>query len=168
MSKVQRQAKTQTEGLGIKMKRILILFIGLILGCNLTNAKSVSCWEEYTTYNTAHNSSFMATTLGSDVTIVSTGIEYNGIAQMYERVSADFYVGAVTDYRVTTPPYIRNGGYYYLGSPYNTTDNYSFTNSTTLYSAGKIYHYCIVDEGSSGGGGGSATGSVNFIIKATS
>ena len=28
------------------MKKILIMFIGLILGCNLVSAKSVSCWEE--------------------------------------------------------------------------------------------------------------------------
>ena len=149
------------------MKKILILFVGLILGCNLASARSVNCWEEYTTYNTAHDSSFMATALGSDVTIVNTGIEYNGIAELYERVSSDFYVGALTDYRVTTPPYIRNGNYY-LGVPYSSIDNYSYTSGTTLYSAGKVYHYCIVDEGSSGGGGGGATGSVNFIIKATS
>ncbi|MBQ2984435.1 MAG: hypothetical protein IJD57_06545 [Candidatus Gastranaerophilales bacterium] len=55
-----------------------------------------------------------------------------------------------------------------MGVPYSSIDNYSYTSGTTLYSAGKVYHYCIVDEGSSGGGGGGATGSVNFIIKATS
>ena len=150
------------------MKRILILFIGLILGCNLTNAKSVSCWEEYASYATAHDSSFMATALGSDVTIVSTGIEYVGtafISQIYS--GAAFAAGSL--YKTPTHP----GSYNYthhLGM-YNTSsgrDNSSVHSTAQIYGTGKIYHYCIVDEGSSGGGGGGATGSVNFIIKATS
>ena len=148
------------------MKRILIIFFGLILGCNLASAKSMSCWEEYTSYATAHDSSFMATALGSDVTIVSTGIEYVG-SVFFVQAYNGYGFSASSAYRSPTPPRSYSS-YHVLGYYYNGTDNAQFNASAILYGTGKIYHYCIVDEGSSGGSGGGATGSVNFIIKATS
>ena len=70
MLKVRQQQKTQTEGLGIKMKKILIIFFGLILGCNLASAKSVSCWDEYTQAYLPGTESKMKTALGNDVNII--------------------------------------------------------------------------------------------------
>jgi len=147
------------------MKRILIIFMGLILGCNLASAKSVSCWEEYTSDNTYINGeatyeSRLKSALGTETTILSTGVEYTGVF-------------VLSDYGVS---YFRSPKSYgvYNSNPHNSywTRNYGiythYTHSSggSMYNYGKIYHYCIVDEGSSGGGG--ATGSVNFIIKATS
>ena len=151
------------------MKRILILFMGLILGCNLSFARSVSCWEEYVPQFETHTNSYMATAL-SGTTIVSTGQEATGV--LFSEYG-DFYV--FESFRVT------KDNLYFFNSTYDgwvlrgagssekwTSGIPSNLRYGNTYGVGFIYHYCIVDEGSSGGGGGGATGSVNFIIKATS
>ena len=148
------------------MKKILIIFFGLILGCNLASAKSVSCWKEYTSYYTTHTESFMKTAL-SGTTIVNVGIENTGVAMMYDNMGGGTYIYGISDFKVSGSLGSYNS-YDYLTYTYRGYDSYGTVRTADLYSLGKIYHYCIVDEGSSGGGGGGATGSVNFIIKATS
>lgn len=183
------------------MKKILIIFFGLILGCNLASAKSVSCWDEIdATYN-PNTSSKMATLLGNSTTIKRVGTKILGVT---------FGGNGLDNINIAISNYLQNGEFYVRGrdldaSSYRsvfgfvTDDNYypnsaaktdgtwgqnaynrvygvyggtnSHTSKTTIYPTflhmHYIHTYCIVDEGSSGGGGG-ATGSVNFIIKATS
>ncbi len=184
MSKVQRQAKTQTEGLGIKMRKVLIIFIGLILGCNLANAKSVSCWEEYDTSWKSEPTSKMASVLGNDVTIKRVGSGYifhfMDINSNSSSVKAHTMNPILDTYNTTNPaglgtfsPMRAQTGNYFEDYTFNFENKtYALSNSYAVWfiAIGRdIFHtYCIVDEGSSGGGGGGATGSVNFIIKATS
>ena len=198
---MQRQQKTQTEGLGIKMKKILILFVGLILGCNLASAKSVSCWEEIDATFNPNTVSKMTTLLGNNTTIKRVGTKIVGIL---------YTANGLINIDIPITNYVSNGEYYVQGRSLDGTsyrsifgfaadDDYfpsvaaktdgtwgkssyhrlyliyggsnSNTSKTIIYPIlvhlHYVHTYCIVDEGSSGGGGG-ATGSVNFIIKATS
>ena len=163
------------------MKRILIIFMGLILGCNLASAKSVNCWEEMaTTWDNTEPVSKMQSSLGADVTITrvssmyrvatfiagSSGFTeanlYSNSPVYYTSGSNKYYISSFSPlyYKSSSLSYMPNYIYIWSG---NSGQGY-FTPSLMIF-----HTYCIVDEGSSGGGGGGgATGSVNFIIKATS
>ncbi len=179
------------------MKRILIIFFGMLLTCNLGLAKSVSCWEEYSAKYNPNTVSMMKSVLGDDVTIkrvkteVSVAQHLNGASTYYfnnvnipltsylsySRDGYTYYMdfsSAYADgrnsYIYQSRPYLYTAdgskGYGYIYYYFAYSNNYSLY---AEYAMGAYKHtYCIVDEGSSGGGGGGATGSVNFIIKATS
>ena len=155
------------------MKRILILFVGLILGCNLCLALDISCWEEYSDSSTAPATSNMRTAVtnaGGTVVLVSRMIDMITITNITTTRMHLTPGQAKGDYDST------NGknpmGLKYYGN--NCSNCYSLTSITQpksgvtgMYFSGHyIYTYCAIS--SSGGGGGGATGSVNFIIKATS
>ena len=63
MLKAQQQAKTQTEGLGIKMKKFLILLLSLFCIKLGAYAVGVDCWEEYTTLETPPATSDLRTAI---------------------------------------------------------------------------------------------------------
>ncbi|MBQ2983957.1 MAG: hypothetical protein IJD57_04095 [Candidatus Gastranaerophilales bacterium] len=184
------------------MKRILIIFFGMLLTCNLGLAKSVSCWEEIDATFNPSTVSKMTTLLGNSTTIKRVGTKILGVT---------FGGNGLDNINIAISNYLQNGEFYVRGrdldaSSYRSVfgfmaDNdyfpsvaaktdgtwgkssyhrlyliYGGSNSNTsktiiypiLVHLHYVHTYCIVDEGSSGGGGGGATGSVNFIIKATS
>ncbi len=182
------------------MGKILIIFMGLILGCNLSFAKSLSCWEEYTRDFTPNTKSKMQSVLGSDVTItrIKSGIKAVQFAYSdatygfseatyplydyltYKESSTNYYsfFGEMRPYRSENgvqqlagtfskqDETSANGDFYYIGDD-NDYDGRFYLDYSSSGFALYVHTYCIVDEGSSSGSGG-ATGSVNFIIKATS
>ena len=176
------------------MKKILIIFFGLILGCNLASARSVSCWEEVGTTKTPPTTSTLRTALttaGSTPILVSALYE----ASFFTTTSYDYVGGEYVSFPGFSlnaklhpnaagfltnsnghefPSSVQSYYRYYRSSSNKGSGETTFnmlsttgTDSYTYITGYFIYTYCIVDEGSSGGGGG-ATGSVNFIIKATS
>ncbi|MBQ2983258.1 MAG: hypothetical protein IJD57_00470 [Candidatus Gastranaerophilales bacterium] len=110
----------------------------------------------------------MATAL-SGTTITKVGKEVTGVLyEFYDTQMVYTQVRATSDnliwYNSTYDGWVlRYSAYDSKGNSGVPSPRYG-----ALYGIGFIYHYCIVDEGSSSGGGGGATGSVNFIIKATS
>ena len=114
----------------------------------------------------------MQTSLGSTVpTKVSTLLHASAADHYYSYNSqhggtyfsgGTFYanLGNISEPTNTTST-IRDSNMFFWNRDVNSFYYYYFIG------AHYIHTYCIVDEGSSGGGGG-ATGSVNFIIKATS
>ena len=159
------------------MKRILIIFIGLILGCNLCLALDISCWEEYSDSSTAPATSNMRTAVtnaGGTVVLVSRMIDMfvhfatqYGASQSNLKLMSNQIYGNYDNANSATPIGITM---YYNNcsnclSINRTTQPYR-SNTAWSFSGHYIYTYCAIS--SSGGGGGGATGSVNFIIKATS
>ena len=154
--------------------------MGLILGCNLASAKSVSCWDEYVTEWKSEPTSKMAQALGNDVTIIRVDGGYkfhffdgNGGVSTIKSHTVSPIMSTYNNYTYVLTQY---APFYYSNNTLAANISYStfsylYGNYSMAYfkSGIDIFHtYCIVDEGSSGGGGGGATGSVNFIIKATS
>ena len=156
------------------MKKILIIFIGLILGCNLASALDISCWEEHSISSTAPATSNMRTAVtnaGGTVVLLSKMVDMNIL------LSGIFHNARLTTSQINGNYDSTNGqypmGYYYYGNNcgncYSLDDFYQPYRSNTAwsFSGHYVYTYCAISS-SSGGGGGGATGSVNFIIKATS
>ena len=157
------------------MKRILIIFMGLILGCNLCLALDISCWEEYSDSSTEPATSNMRTAVtnaGGTVVLVNKTIDMNiflfgdsssFVAQTHLLPSQIYGNFSDTNIPIGIKYYGNNCGN--CLSIKKTTQPLS--GSTALkFSGHYIYTYCAIS--SSGGGAGGATGSVNFIIKATS
>ncbi len=146
------------------MKKILII-LSLILCCNIANATSVTCWEEYVPFFETHNTSYLASAL-SGTTIYSTGIESTGV--IWDTAGDS---NTMVSHRTASPiSYETNEGW---GWAIPSKNGYSSSAWTSSYvdtrALGKIYHYCIVDNSSSGGGGGTILSApVVFLIKATS
>ena len=184
------------------MKKILIIFFGLILGCNLASAKGVSCWEETDTTFNPDTVSKMQNVLGNDTTIARVKTILRGISiangTIVDIPLANYITSTKSSGKNTYTVYLEGNNYYsgssnssyvFYVSPRmcsysldrtqsmcsdswysNRINIYQYSSENILVAFGWLYihTYCIVNEGSSGGGGGGATGSVNFIIKATS
>ncbi len=150
------------------MKKSLLIILSLFLTSLSVHAVGVDCWEEYTTTNTAPTSSDLRTAItnaGGSAILVGT------------RASVAGYEAAVA--ASSTNPNVSNAAtqFYTLTTNLPTTWK-SFIYGNSQYGAGVgrertydihyVHTYCVTDSSSGSSGSGGATGSVNFIIKATS
>ncbi|MBQ2983858.1 MAG: hypothetical protein IJD57_03595 [Candidatus Gastranaerophilales bacterium] len=101
-----------------------------------------SYWDNYSLRKDAYNSS-------SDTSTYGTIEQIRTIKDRYS--SSDYYPGLIS----LQPTY------------YDSGNAYMYTLKENQFVTHFVHTYCTVNT-STGGGGGGATGSVNFIIKATS
>ncbi len=168
------------------MKKSLIIFFSLFCLNLGAFAVGVDCWEEYTTSNkTEPATSALRTALtAAGATPILVSKIYNltllssGSCSTTGCISGTFHTSKVPFEFISLYQHNRLSGAYvpsmfYSYRYYNSSNSESFYNNFSFsgnsYTLGySIYTYCVVNNNSSSGGGGGATGSVNFIIKATS
>ena len=137
------------------MKRILIVTLLIISLKSCCLGAEVYCWEEYTS---AKGQESLLKSLLSEETIVKVG-ELQHISLFNANLNMS-ETTTLSSFNISQSCY-QSGCGMLTSYAYNTTTwaSYNFPYI--------INTFCIVNNSSSSGGGG-ATGSVNFIIKATS
>ncbi len=147
------------------MKKSLIILFGLFCLKLGALGVGVDCWEEYTTSSTAPTSSNLRTAItnaGGTAILVGTRAHV-----------ARFHLGgdgvSVSDVYFQSMGTSWDSGFYFASVKASEYVNgYTTFGIRREHSVHYVHTYCVVDSSSGGGGGGVATGSVNFIIKATS
>ncbi len=166
------------------MRKILIILFSLFCLNLGAFAVGVDCWEEYTTSNkTEPTTSALRTALTNagatpilvsqiyDLTILTSRFCSSGICTSPSFVSSKIpfeFVQLISLNGTSYLPYTHSYYFRNASSSSGRTDNTTFDYSvyTNVYGY-SIYTYCVVNNNSSSSGS-SSTGSVNFIIKATS
>ncbi len=149
------------------MKKILIIFFSLFCLNLGAFAVGVDCWEEYTTSSTAPTSSNLRTAItnaGGTAILVGTRAH---VARYDASISTNSGLGSLGATQFYSLGTSWSDGKYQTETMWFGNSGYSFW----IYKRHNVHYvhtYCVVDSSSGGGGGGGATGSVNFIIKATS
>ncbi len=165
------------------MKKSLIIFFSLFCLNLGANAIGVDCWEEYTTSNkTEPTTSALRTALTNagatpilvsqiyELTFYEKGYGSDGLSSVYStsRIPFEFIILTKSYYSDTTyVPYKYYYYYYYSYSNNGVSVNNFISPNMTHVTGYSIYTYCVVNNNSSSSDS-SSTGSVNFIIKATS
>lgn len=160
------------------MKKILII-LGLILSCNIANATSVTCWEEYTTtQKTPEATSAIRTAIaaaGGESYLVSTMIEgyAAGMVSGTGFTSSQFKVHPIHVYSYYT--HSRNSALY--AGEVMATDgdgggwsgrSLNYAVDSSVITSHFVHTYCTVNSSSGSGGGTILSAPVVFLIKATS
>ncbi len=157
------------------MRKILIILFSLFCLNLGAFAVGVDCWEEYSILEAEPTTSALRTAItnaGGTAIKVSTRAlvffhYYNAdsantaVIQLYAFNDGDTW----NNYRISNSLY---GLYTNRGNSKNEMVSFRNGSYERNYMTHFVHTYCIVNTSSSGGSGGGATGSVNFIIKATS